>query len=66
MDKVNPWRRFRMNRMFKWVVFTIIAGLVLAWKWGTTFWEAIAEAPGRFFDILVRQPGRRAAAVLHA
>ena len=56
MDKVNPWRRFRMNRMFKWVVFTIIAGLVLAWKWGTTFWEAIAEAPGRFFDILFVNP----------
>ena len=56
MDKVNPWRRYRLNRIFKWVVFTIIAGLVLAWKWGVTFWEAIAEAPGRIFDILFVNP----------
>ena len=56
MDKVNPWRRYRLNRLFKFVVFTIIAGLVLAWKWGTTFWEALAEAPGRFFDILFVNP----------
>jgi ATP-dependent Zn protease len=56
MDKVNPWRRYRLNRMFKFIVFTIIAGLVLAWKWGVTFWEAIVEAPGRFFDILFVNP----------
>jgi ATP-dependent Zn protease len=56
MDKVNPWRRYRLNRMFKFVVFTIIGGLVLAWKWGTTFWEAIAEAPGRIFDTLFVNP----------
>jgi ATP-dependent Zn protease len=56
MDKVNPWRRYRLNRMFKFIVFTIIAGLVLAWKWGTTFVEAIVEAPGRFFDILFVNP----------
>ena len=28
MDKVNPWRRYRLNRIFKFVVFTIIAGLI--------------------------------------
>ena len=56
MDKVNPWRRYRLNRMFKFIVFTIIAGLILAWKWGTTFIEAIVEAPARFFDILFVNP----------
>ena len=56
MDKVNPWRRYRLNRTFKWVVFLIILGLILAWKWGVTFWEAIAEAPGRIFDILFVNP----------
>jgi cell division protease FtsH len=56
MDKVNPWRRYRMNRTFKWVIGLTILGLVLAWKWGTSFWEAIAEAPGRFFDILFVHP----------
>ena len=47
-------------------VFTIIAGLILAWKWGTTFIEAIAEAPGPVLRHPVREPDRRPAAVLHA
>ena len=29
---------------------------MLAWKWGVTFWEAIAEAPGRIFDTLFVNP----------
>ena len=66
MDKVNPWRRYRLNRMFKFIVFTIIAGLILAWKWGTTFIEAIVEAPGPVLRHPVREPDRRPAAVLHA
>jgi ATP-dependent Zn protease len=56
MDKLNPWRRYRLNRMFKWIVGLTILGLLLAWKWGTSFWEAIAEAPGRIFDALFVNP----------
>ncbi len=56
MDKVNPWRRYRLNRTVKWVIGLTILVLLLSWKWGLSFWETVGEAPGRIFDILFVNP----------
>jgi cell division protease FtsH len=56
MDKVNPWRRYRLNRTVKWVIGLVVLGLLLSWKWGLSFWETVGEAPGRIFDNLFVNP----------
>jgi ATP-dependent Zn protease len=56
MSKMNPWLRYRLRRLFKWVVFVVLAGFVLSWKWGLNWFGAIAEAPGRFFEIMFGVP----------
>jgi len=52
MSRLNPYTRFRLNRMVKRLVFVAILGLILAWKWGLPFFQALAEAPSRWFEIL--------------
>jgi ATP-dependent Zn protease len=56
MDKVNPWRRYRMGRTVKWVIGLTILVLLLSWRWGLSFWETVGEAPGRIFDNLFVNP----------
>ena len=56
MDKVNPWRRYRMGRTVKWVIGLTIFVLLLSWRWGLSFWETVGEAPGRIFDNMFVNP----------
>ena len=66
MDKVNPWRRYRLNRIFKLVVFTIIAGPGPGLEVGHHVLGGHRRGPRAVLRHPVREPGGRAAAVLHA
>ena len=52
MQRFNPYTRFRMNRMVKRLIAAALLGLILSWKWGLPFFQALAEAPSRWFNIL--------------
>jgi ATP-dependent Zn protease len=56
MSKRNPWQRFRMQRLVKWLAFFVIAVLLLSWKWSLSPLEALAYAPGRIFGNLFGPP----------
>ena len=56
MSRRNPWQRFRMQRLMKWLVFFVIASLLLSWKWGINPLDAFAQSPGRFFNNLFGSP----------
>ena len=57
MDKINPWRRYRLNRMFKFIVFTdhrrADPGLEVGHD---VHGRPSSRRPGRFFDILFVNP----------
>ena len=56
MSRRNPWQRFRMQRLVKWLVFLVLLSIVLSWKWGISPLAAFAEAPGRLFENLFGAP----------
>ena len=51
VGRMNPWRRYRINRLFRFTVFTIIAVMILGALWGTSFVDTLTEAPSRLWDI---------------
>ena len=51
VDKMNPWLRYRMNRAFRFAVFTVIAVCILGALWGVPPLTALAEAPSRLWDL---------------
>ncbi|MEY4175461.1 MAG: hypothetical protein RI900_2626 [Actinomycetota bacterium] len=59
MSRMKPYTRFRLARLVKRIVVIALLGLVLSWKWGLPFFQALAEAPSRWFNILFveRQQG---------
>lgn len=52
MQRLKPYTRFRLNRLVKRLIFVSLLGVVLGWKWGLPFFQALAEAPSRWFTIL--------------
>jgi cell division protease FtsH len=46
-DRRNPWMRYRMSRIVKFVAWGTVIVFVLASYWGLSFWEAIAQMPRR-------------------
>jgi len=56
MSRRNPWQRYRLQRLVKWLVFLVIFSLLLSWKWGLNPIESFAKAPGRLFDNLFGAP----------
>lgn len=50
MSRLNPYTRFRLNRLVKRVVLLALAGAVFSWMWGLPFFQALAEAPVRIFQ----------------
>jgi len=52
MLRFKPYTRFRMNRLVKRFIFVTLLGFVLSWKWSLPFFQALAEAPSRWFNIL--------------
>jgi len=52
MSRLNPYTRFRLARLVKRLVVITLLGLILSWKWGLPFFQALAEAPSRWFTIL--------------
>jgi len=56
MSRRNPWQRFRMQRLVKWLIFLVLLSIVLSWKWGISPLAAFAEAPGRLFENLFGAP----------
>ncbi len=46
-DRRNPWLRYRMSRILKFVVWGSVIVFVLASYWGLSFWETIAQMPRR-------------------
>ncbi len=54
MSKLDPWLRYRLSRVVRVSMWLTILGFVFAWKWGLSWVQAIAQAPGRFFDILFK------------
>jgi ATP-dependent Zn protease len=59
MSGLKPYTRFRLARLVKRIIVIGLLGLVLSWKWGIPFVQALAEAPSRWFNILFveRQQG---------
>ena len=59
MSRLKPYTRFRLARLVKRIIFIAVLGLILSWKWGIPFLQALAEAPSRWFNILFvdRQQG---------
>ena len=59
MSRLKPYTRFRLARLVKRILFISVLGLILSWKWGIPFIQALAEAPSRWFKILFvdRQQG---------
>ena len=51
VDKMNPWLRYRINRAFRFAVFTVIAVCILGALWGVPPLTALAEAPSRLWDL---------------
>ncbi|MFM8563270.1 MAG: AAA family ATPase [Acidimicrobiia bacterium] len=52
MSRMKPYTRFRMARLAKRIAFVAVLGVILSWKWGLPFFQALAEAPSRWFTIL--------------
>jgi cell division protease FtsH len=50
MSRRNPWQRFRLQRLVKWLITITILVLIGSWKWGITPFEALAQGPGRLFE----------------
>lgn len=59
MARMKPYTRFRLARLVKRIIVIALLGLILSWKWGLPFFQALAEAPSRWFNILFveRQQG---------
>jgi cell division protease FtsH len=51
VSRMNPWRRFRINRLFRFSVFTVIGVLILGQLWGTSFIDTLTQAPSRLWGI---------------
>ncbi len=45
MSRLNPWTRFRLGRNVKWLIALGILFFFLSYKWGVSYWAAVAEAP---------------------
>jgi len=56
MSRRNPWQRYRMQRLVKWLLFLVLFSLLLSWKWGLNPIESFAKAPGRLFENLFGAP----------
>ena len=56
MSRRNPWQRYRLQRLVKWLVFLVIVSLLLSWKWNIRPLSAFAQAPGRLFNNLFGAP----------
>jgi cell division protease FtsH len=52
MSRMHPWNRYRLGRTVKWVIGLAIVFFILSWKWDVDYVTAIAEAPGRLWDLL--------------
>ena len=56
LSRMNPWLRYRLRRVIKWVLFLAVMAFIGSWKWGITYFETIAQAPGRIFANLFVHP----------
>jgi cell division protease FtsH len=51
----NPWLRFRMARLTKWIIWLFLANIALAALWGKDPFESAVQAPLRIWNILFGQ-----------
>ena len=54
MRRLNPWNRYRAQRIGKLLFFGTIAVFFFAWKWNVAPANVIATAPGRIADGLFK------------
>lgn len=52
MSRLNPWSRYRLQRIVKTVIVISVVGLFASYAWNTSFVEALVTAPSRAFDTL--------------
>jgi ATP-dependent Zn protease len=50
VDRMAPWPRYRINRLFRLVVWITIGAFFFGGLWGVTPLQAIAEAPSRLWN----------------
>ncbi len=50
VDRMRPWPRYRINRLFRIVVWVTILAFVFGGLWGVTPLQAIVEAPSRLWN----------------
>jgi cell division protease FtsH len=50
VSRMNPWRRYRYARLWRWIWLGSIAAVILAAIWGVPVLTAISEAPSRIWD----------------
>jgi ATP-dependent Zn protease len=52
MSRMNPWKRYRFGRLWRFVWLGTIVAFLLAALWNVPVLTAVAEAPSRIWDAL--------------
>jgi ATP-dependent Zn protease len=52
LDKINPWTRFRIARVFKWVFWFSLLNLFVAWRNDVGFFTELQSLPSDIADFL--------------
>jgi cell division protease FtsH len=50
MSKLNPWLRYRLGRIVRVLIWFSLVMVIFSNIWGLSFFQAVAEAPGRFWN----------------
>ena len=51
VEKMNPWLRYRINRVFRFTVVSFVVLAILAGLWNVPLLTALVEAPSRLWDL---------------
>jgi cell division protease FtsH len=52
VDRISPWTRFRISRVFKWLLALVIFNAFVAWRNDETFFKQLVTLPQTLVDFL--------------
>jgi cell division protease FtsH len=50
MSRLDPWLRYRLNRLAKFLAFGLVALVAFSAIWGVSLLEALVQSPGRLWS----------------
>jgi cell division protease FtsH len=53
IDRISPWTRFRIARVFKWIFWLAVVNWFVAWRNEEAFFKQLVTLPQTIFDFLL-------------